>query len=520
MNQIRNKLFYSTKQDPRNMGYHLQTSTVDNSPSYSKKSTKNHPSFRPQLIKLMKPQNHILLAKNFPYLQNKLAQLVCYPLKAKKRTCLQFQGTFNLYTLPLVMKCINSKSGLCRNKSLNTSQNLLSILSGINVSFMGVNLRRFKYPAILYFMGHINSPLLDWNVCKGEGKSRYHSWCLEQVGWMLIWKYLFQSISNTIPIIEAGAVKTGIGTKHGTNFQFLYGAKLPQETPKSISGYCMAVLPEYLVECILKYLWPDMESSSLCIEFKDNLTNLGNIKRRVTEASLCIKEVLMEFSFKEKKERKFAFCAALKNFLYCSSLHEIHTTGLFPWNLHTIQIKSQVELRMKLFVTCVNFKLKNQANIIISPANLFFCLFMTLILFFYVMIILRMWIKALLVRLHQFPNPSPLDLILPKPTQLSQTIKICSAAWLSTNLAVQFMISLQWEIWEKENLVWASWWRWTSQTPILQLNMSHSLCYVPPSLSSNPPRLLHQSLQNHNMLYTIKLIYPLGVMVKVENIDC
>ncbi|KNZ62029.1 putative signal peptide protein [Puccinia sorghi] len=85
------------------------------------------------------------------------------------------------------------------------------------------------------------------------------------------------------------------------------------------------------------------------------------------------------------------------------------------------------------------------------------------------MITLRMWIKAFLVSLHQFLNPSPFELSkqsskrhhsastgsinpdnhnhrsLTKPTQLSQTMKICYAACISTNLTVQFMILLHFE---------------------------------------------------------------------------
>ncbi|KNZ55403.1 hypothetical protein VP01_2692g1 [Puccinia sorghi] len=80
--------------------------------------------------------------------------------------------------------------------------------------------------------------------------------------------------------------------------------------------------------------------------------------------------------------------------------------------------------------------------------------FMTLIFFFYVMITFRMWIKALLVSLHQFLNPTSTGSINPdypnhrslkKPTQLSQTIKCCFSEWLSTTLMVQVMILLQWE---------------------------------------------------------------------------
>ncbi|KNZ55030.1 hypothetical protein VP01_2788g1 [Puccinia sorghi] len=76
--------------------------------------------------------------------------------------------------------------------------------------------------------------------------------------------------------------------------------------------------------------------------------------------------------------------------------------------------------------------------------------FMTLIFFFNVMITFRMWIKALLVSLHQFLNPSPLEL-----------------AWNSKQIssAIQSSFFPPWK-------------------------MSHSHCHFPLNLSSNLPRPL------------------------------
>ncbi|KNZ53678.1 hypothetical protein VP01_3168g2 [Puccinia sorghi] len=62
-----------------------------------------------------------------------------------------------------------------------------------------------------------------------------------------------------------------------------------------------------------------------------------------------------------------------------------------------------------------------------------------------VMITWRMWIKALLVSLQQFLNPSSITPeqinqgSLRKPKKLSQMIKICFEAWLPTTLMVQFV---------------------------------------------------------------------------------
>ncbi|KNZ47441.1 hypothetical protein VP01_638g2 [Puccinia sorghi] len=122
----------------------------------------------------------------------------------------------------------------------------------------------------------------------------------------------------------------------------------------------------------------------------------------------------------------------------------------------------------------------HKENDVIHAQGLGFCLgmiithisyghhFMTLILYFYAIITLRMWIKALLVILNQFPNSIPLELLqqssnishsastgsitlynpkhrsLTKPTQLSQTMKTCSAAWLSTKMMVQILMLRHW----------------------------------------------------------------------------
>ncbi|KNZ54324.1 hypothetical protein VP01_2978g1 [Puccinia sorghi] len=159
--------------------------------------------------------------------------------------------------------------------------------------------------------------------------------------------------------------------------------------------------------------------------------------------------------------------------------------------------------------------------------------FMTLIVLFYVMITMRIWIKALLVSLHHFFNPTSTHSITPdnpnhgsqtKPTLLSQTLKICSEAWISTNLMVQFMILLH-RAWKANQISSAS-----QSSLFPPRKMSHSCCYSALSLSSNLLRLLHtiwsqdlqpsaqQSVQNNKMLYIIKLISPLGYSSK--HYDC
>ncbi|KNZ54159.1 putative signal peptide protein [Puccinia sorghi] len=132
---------------------------------------------------------------------------------------------------------------------------------------------------------------------------------------------------------------------------------------------------------------------------------------------------------------------------------------------------------------------------------------------------------ALLLSIHQFLNPTstfsitpenPNHRILMKQTQIYQTINICSEAWLSTDLMLQFMILLQ--AWKANQI------SFESQSSIFPpWKMSHSHCHSSPSLSSNIPRkplflqlesYLHPSaqlsVQNHNMLYIIKLNPTLG----------
>ncbi|KNZ44851.1 hypothetical protein VP01_875g1 [Puccinia sorghi] len=119
---------------------------------------------------------------------------------------------------------------------------------------------------------------------------------------------------------------------------------------------------------------------------------------------------------------------------------------------------------------------------------------------------------------------------LTKPTQLSQTTKPCSAAWIQTNLSVQFMILLQW-ISQKPTQ------KHTHQSfegqPILLCNLILSFSSLedePLTLPLSPKPVSksskatyfqpseQQSVQNHNMLHIIKLIYPHGYFSK--NCDC
>ncbi|KNZ50177.1 hypothetical protein VP01_4561g1 [Puccinia sorghi] len=182
--------------------------------------------------------------------------------------------------------------------------------------------------------------------------------------------------------------------------------------------------------------------------------------------------------------------------------------------------------RMKLVVTCVALKLNNQPDsyitfshpifieiifefhknvknqnehFVIHVQGCMFCLemiithishshhFMALIFFFYVMIALRILIKALLVSLHQFINPKSIGSITPEnPNHRSLRnpslpIKDFSAAWLSHNLMVQFMILLhQWRVVlsnthpQTQTLELGR----PTKYPLLSLNLPRLLCRV------------------------------------------
>ncbi|KNZ51900.1 hypothetical protein VP01_376g1 [Puccinia sorghi] len=216
----------------------------------------------------------------------------------------------------------------------------------------------------------------------------------------------------------------------------------------------------------------------------------------------------------------------------------------------------QVELRMKLLVTCVDVKLNHQPNafprsICYHPSNMNsvknhkeneLSQFYELDIFFYVMITLRMWIKALHYSASTgsiTPENSHHE-SLKKPLHLSQTIRICSVAWLPNNLMVKFMILLhQWQV-DLSNTHQKTQ-KLDLQSPTkyhLQANplffpprkMSHSLCHSP-ILYTNIPRLMRNpsahcwnlpsakwSVHNHNMLYIIKLINSIGY--SSEHFDC
>ncbi|KNZ47608.1 hypothetical protein VP01_628g5 [Puccinia sorghi] len=234
-----------------------------------------------------------------------------------------------------------------------------------------------------------------------------------------------------------------------------------------------------------------------------------------------------------------------------------------------------------VFVTCVDFKLNNQPDIFISPSKTIlynicssnFSLkkmnscsrthfflemiithisyghhFMPLIFLLYFMItLIRMWIKALLVSLHQFLNTTspgsipetPNQRSLKKLTQISQTIKICIAAWLSTTLTVQFMILLLGG-WISQTPINTHTRAWKAKTislfPTQQMSHSHCfhshpsvfkyakatmscfcLCVCKETTHSWNLVTKKYGLKNKNMLYIIKLIHPPGYYSKHFN---
>ncbi|KNZ63208.1 hypothetical protein VP01_1172g3 [Puccinia sorghi] len=182
----------------------------------------------------------------------------------------------------------------------------------------------------------------------------------------------------------------------------------------------------------------------------------------------------------------------------------------------------------------------HKENEVIHVQGLIFCLemiithivychhFMTLILFFYVMIKLRITVKKII---HKPPfittgsiNPdNPNHRGLTKPTQISQAMKIC---WWRVDLSNTHSQPHTLELGRPtrnsgdQSSFFPPW------------KMSHSCCHSPPSLYSNLPRLLsvcygdkadlqpsaQWSVQNHNMLYIIKLSSPLGYSSK--HCDC
>ncbi|KNZ56383.1 hypothetical protein VP01_2416g4 [Puccinia sorghi] len=203
----------------------------------------------------------------------------------------------------------------------------------------------------------------------------------------------------------------------------------------------------------------------------------------------------------------------------------------------------QFELRMNLVVPCVDLKLKNhpdnlkdhKENDLIHAQGLisYGHHFMNLIFFFYVMITLKMWIKVFLVSLHQFLNPkskvsinpdNPNHRSLTKPTPLSQKIKICCAAWLSTNLKI---LKCQPNILckpipsfsslEDEPLLLP-----LSPKPVFQFAKAtvlvFCLCVFLNDRGKTLPAACILSVQNNNMLYISKPISPLDYSSK--QFDC
>ncbi|KNZ59180.1 hypothetical protein VP01_1789g1 [Puccinia sorghi] len=192
-----------------------------------------------------------------------------------------------------------------------------------------------------------------------------------------------------------------------------------------------------------------------------------------------------------------------------------------------------------------NMKSQDQKeNDVIHAQGIIFCIeiitthisyghhFMTLVFFFDLMIKLRIWIKSLLVSLHQFLNPRTKGSINPdnpnyrsltKPTQLSQTIKI----WEPTKL---LQISAIHDINPvgklKKNGLGESLAGGSLKHPptTTKTRMSHSRCHSLPKpnfksakATGKPlfPQLsyFHHHIRpytmNHNMLEIIKLNYSL-----------
>ncbi|KNZ49943.1 hypothetical protein VP01_4681g1 [Puccinia sorghi] len=117
----------------------------------------------------------------------------------------------------------------------------------------------------------------------------------------------------------------------------------------------------------------------------------------------------------------------LKNILACVKLNSvtlfIQMRSINFWDVGMKSIRSQVELRMKssfylinksyIYLFLIQFFLKLYLRLIFCLETIITHIsygnhFMTVIFFAYVMITLRMWVKALLVSLHQFLNPIPL----------------------------------------------------------------------------------------------------------------
>ncbi|KNZ55815.1 hypothetical protein VP01_2575g1 [Puccinia sorghi] len=141
--------------------------------------------------------------------------------------------------------------------------------------------------------------------------------------------------------------------------------------------------------------------------------------------------------------------------------------------------------------------------------------FMTLIFFFYLMIALRIWIKALLKLNKTHTTLLTNENFLANKT-FSYSVAARSLKHPPTNTKTR--------AWKANQIFSAS-----QFSIFFSQKMSYSFFHSPPSLSSNLPRLLCQvfdfllpchhnvqpySLQNHNMLYIIKLISSLDYLSK------
>ncbi|KNZ62480.1 hypothetical protein VP01_1265g1 [Puccinia sorghi] len=235
-------------------------------------------------------------------------------------------------------------------------------------------------------------------------------------------------------------------------------------------------------------LWsPFYDLDILFFILMNKMRNLNNMKNNdqteiLTNWQQCVPPLDLGCNNKDGFERHefntvrgFTGCLGLLNFrtravsmaLACKCFHITFSNNPLVTSPITFSNNPLFKLRIKLAVTSVDVKFKNQPDLLPKPScyhpsnmnkpfhlptksyisftypifieiifefqttvkdhkkNELWSPFYDLDILFYVMITLRIWIKALLVSLHQFLNPSPLGL-LTKPTQLSQTITICA----------------------------------------------------------------------------------------------
>ncbi|KNZ56348.1 hypothetical protein VP01_2427g1 [Puccinia sorghi] len=220
----------------------------------------------------------------------------------------------------------------------------------------------------------------------------------------------------------------------------------------------------------------------------------------------------------------FSLALAFKcyNFTFLNDLLDEVVCNLFRYSFHLLKT-SYITFAFLIFLEIIfefqkNIKNSNE-NVVINTQGHIFSLeiiithisyshhFITFILFFYVMIVLRLSIKALIVKKYTRNHSESIGSINPdnpdhgsftKPTQLSQPIKISeeeikpwfgthTRAWKANQISSEIQFSL---------------------FPLQK--MSHSCFHSPPSLSLNLPRLIKLTcLQllpcNHNVQLQYKI---------------